>query len=170
MRVLFCGDVVGKPGMRALRELLPGLIGRHQIDLVVANGENTANGAGVTPETADHLLASEVNLITSGNHIWNKREIQPYLEAHPDRLLRPANYPKGAPGKGAPLIRTPDGRKLGVVTLQGRVNMPRDLDSPFTVGLEEVERLRKETPASWWTCTARPPARRAPWARTSTAR
>ena len=146
MRVLFCGDVVGKPGLRALRELLPGLIGRHQIDLVIANGENTANGAGVTPETAEQMLACEVNLITSGNHIWNKREIQPYLNEHPDRLLRPANYPKGAPGKGAAIVRTPDGRKLGVVNLEGRVNMPRDVDSPFTVGLEEVERLRKETP------------------------
>jgi metallophosphoesterase (TIGR00282 family) len=145
MKVLFCGDVVGKPGMRALRELLPKLIGRHSLDLVVANGENTANGAGVTPETAEELLRSEVNLITSGNHIWNKREIQPYLDQHPDKLLRPANYPKGAPGKGAAIIRTPDGRKLGVVNLEGRVHM-KDLDDPFRVGMEEVEKLLKETP------------------------
>jgi metallophosphoesterase (TIGR00282 family) len=144
MKVLFCGDVVGKPGLRALKELLPRLIGRHSLDLVIANGENTANGAGVTPETAEQMLASEVNLITSGNHIWNKREIQPYLDAHPDKLLRPANYPKGAPGKGAAIVRTPDGRKLGVVNLEGRVHM-KDLDDPFRVGMELVEMLRKET-------------------------
>jgi metallophosphoesterase (TIGR00282 family) len=145
MKVLFCGDVVGKPGMRALRELLPKLIGRHNVDLVIANGENTAQGAGITPETVQHLLDSEVDLVTSGNHVWSKREILPYLDAHSDHLLRPANYPKGAPGKGSAIVRTPDGRKLGVVNLEGRVFM-KNLEDPFRVGMDEVEKLRKETP------------------------
>jgi len=145
MKVLFCGDVVGKPGLRAVKEFLPKLIGRHGIDLVVANGENVAQGAGVTPETADELLRAEVNLITSGNHIWTKKEIIPYLERNPDKLLRPANYPKGTPGVGSAIVRTPDGRKLGVVNVEGRVFM-KNLDCPFRVGLEEIEKLRKETP------------------------
>jgi 2',3'-cyclic-nucleotide 2'-phosphodiesterase len=145
MKVLFCGDVVGKPGLRALKEFLPKLIGRHGIDLVVANGENVAVGAGVTPETAEELLAAEVNLITSGNHIWSKKEIVPYLERNPGKLLRPANYPKGTPGSGSAIVRTPDGRKLGVVNVEGRVFM-KNLDCPFRVGLEEIEKLRKETP------------------------
>jgi metallophosphoesterase (TIGR00282 family) len=145
MKVLFCGDVVGKPGMRAVKEFLPKLIGRHGIDLVVINGENMAQGAGVTEDTAEEMFAAEVNLITSGNHIWSKKEVIPYLERNPHKLLRPANYPKGTPGKGSAIITTPDGRKLGVVNLEGRVFM-KNLDDPFRVGMEEVERLRKETP------------------------
>jgi hypothetical protein len=145
MKVLFCGDVVGKPGMKALRDLLPKLIGRHNIDLVVANGENTFNGAGLSPETMEHMLQSEVNLVTSGNHAWSKREILGYLDQHPDKLIRPLNYPKGAPGKGSAIVKTPDGRKLAVINLEGRVHM-KALDDPFRAGMEEVERLRKETP------------------------
>lgn len=145
MKVLFCGDVVGKPGLRAIKELLPKLIGRHGADLVVVNGENVAMGAGITPDTADELLHAEVNLITSGNHIWSKREMVPHLDEYSDRVLRPANYPKGTPGKGSALIKTPDGRKLGVVNVEGRVFM-KNLDCPFRVGMEEIEKLRKETP------------------------
>src|SRR5947199_6572770 len=117
MKLLFCGDVVGKPGLRALQHFLPKLISKHAVDLVIANGENVAQGAGVTAETAEELLAAEVNLITSGNHIWTKKEIIPYLEANPHKLLRPANYPKGTPGKGSAIVKTPDGRKLGVVNV-----------------------------------------------------
>lgn len=145
MKVLFCGDVVGKPGLLALQTLLPKLIGRHGIDLVVANGENIAQGSGVTPELAEALLAAEVNLITSGNHIWSKREILPYLDEHPDKLLRPANYPPGTPGKGSAIVKTPSGRKLGVVNVEGRVFM-KNLEDPFRVGMAEIEKLRKETP------------------------
>jgi len=139
------GDVVGRPGVLAIRTLLPRLIGRHGVDLVVANAENSEGGAGISPESAQALLDAEVNLLTSGNHIWSKRQIIPWLERHPDLLLRPANYPKGAPGKGHALVRTPDGRKLGVLNLEGRVFM-KPLDNPFTVASELVEELRRETP------------------------
>jgi len=144
LKLLFMGDVVGKPGVLAIRTLLPRLIGRHAVDVVVANAENSEGGAGVSPESAEALLKAEVNVLTSGNHIWSKRQIVPWLERHPDLLLRPANYPKGAPGKGSTIVSTPDGRKLGVVNLEGRVFM-KALDDPFTVGLQAVEELRKET-------------------------
>ncbi|MFL5321820.1 MAG: YmdB family metallophosphoesterase, partial [Myxococcaceae bacterium] len=142
--MLFMGDVVGKPGVQAVRHFVPKLIARHSIDLVVANGENSEGGAGLSAESCEALLSAEVNLLTSGNHAWTKKQIIPYLEQHPDRLIRPANYPKGAPGVGSALIKTPDGRKLGVINLEGRVFM-RNLDDPFTVGLGLVESLRKET-------------------------
>jgi metallophosphoesterase (TIGR00282 family) len=138
------GDVVGKPGVLAVRSLLPKLIGRHSVDLVIANAENSEGGAGVSPESAEALLSAEVNLLTSGNHIWSKRQIIPWMESHPDLLLRPANYPKGAPGKGHALVQTPDGRKLGVVNLEGRVFM-KALDDPFSKAAELVAELRQQT-------------------------
>lgn len=144
MRFLFVGDVIGKPGVLAVKTLMPKLIARHSVDLVIANAENSEGGAGVSPESADALLSAEVNLLTSGNHIWSKKQILPYLDRYPDRLLRPANYPKGSPGRGHTIVTTPDGRKLGVVNLEGRVFM-KALDDPFTVGLALVEELRKET-------------------------
>ena len=145
MKVLFLGDVVGKPGLLAVRSLLPRLITAHRADLVIANAENSEGGAGVSAESAESLLSCEVNLLTSGNHIWTKKQIIPWLESHPDKLLRPANYPRGAPGKGHAVIETSDGRKLGVVNLEGRVFM-RNLDDPFSVALEVVEKLRQITP------------------------
>jgi metallophosphoesterase (TIGR00282 family) len=143
LKLLFLGDVFGKPGRQAVQRLVPRLIAREGIDLVVANGENVAAGSGVTPELAEELLAAEVNLLTSGNHIWSKREIVPYLERAGSRLIRPANYPKGSPGRGRAVVETPDGRKLGVVNLEGRVFM-KALDDPFTVGLAEVEALKRD--------------------------
>jgi metallophosphoesterase (TIGR00282 family) len=143
MKILFLGDVVGKPGRRSIRELLPKLVGRHQIDLTVANCENSAGGAGVTPESAEELLSYQIQALTSGNHIWDKREIVPYLEAGRGPLLRPANYPEGTPGKGSVVIQTPDGRKLGVLNLEGRVFM-RTLDDPFRCADREVAKLREE--------------------------
>jgi hypothetical protein len=130
LKLLFLGDVFGKPGRQAVKRLVPRLISRHGVDLVVANAENASNGVGVTPESAEELLAAEVDLLTSGNHIWAKREVVPYLEAKGSRLLRPANYPPGAPGRGHAVVSTPDGRKLGVVNVEGRVFM-KDLDDPF---------------------------------------
>jgi len=143
LKVLFLGDVFGKPGRNAVKRLVPRLISRHGLDLVVANAENVANGAGVTPEGAEELLAAEVDLLTSGNHIWSKREIVPYLEAPGSRLLRPANYPEGAPGRGHLAIETPDGRKLGVLNLEGRVFM-KDLDDPFRLAERLVEDLKSQ--------------------------
>jgi metallophosphoesterase (TIGR00282 family) len=129
-----------------VRTLLPNLIAKHDANLVVANAENSEGGAGISGDSAEHLLASEVDLLTSGNHIWTKRQIIPWLERNPHRLLRPANYPKGAPGRGHTVIETPDGRKLGVLNLEGSVFMVRNLDDPFAVGLSLVNELRKETP------------------------
>jgi metallophosphoesterase (TIGR00282 family) len=143
LKILFLGDVFGKPGRQAVQRLVPRLIARDGVDLVVANAENSASGIGVTPDSAEELLAAEVNLLTSGNHIWAKREIVPYLEKPGSRLLRPANYPPGAPGRGRAVIETPDGRKLGVLNLEGRVFM-KTLDDPFRAALEGVEALRAE--------------------------
>ncbi len=133
----------GKPGRQAVQRLVPRLIAREKVDLVVANAENSASGIGVTPDSAEELLAAEVDLLTSGNHIWAKREILPYLERPGSRLLRPANYPPGAPGRGHAVISTPDGRKLGVLNLEGRVFM-KAIDDPFRAALEGVEALRAE--------------------------
>jgi metallophosphoesterase (TIGR00282 family) len=135
--------VFGKPGRQAVRRLVPRLIAREGLDLVVANAENSASGIGVTPDSADEILAAEVDLLTSGNHIWSKREIVPYLERPEARLIRPANYPPGTPGRGRAVVSTPDGRRLGVVNLEGRVFM-RALDDPFRAALEEVAALRAQ--------------------------
>jgi metallophosphoesterase (TIGR00282 family) len=143
MKILFLGDVFAKPGRTAVTRLVPRLIAKEGLDLVVANAENVANGSGVTPDLAEELLAAEVNLLTSGNHIWSKREIVPYLDQPGCRLLRPANYPAGSPGRGRAVISTPDGRRLGVVNVEGRVFM-KNLDDPFRRAEEEIAALRAE--------------------------
>ena len=143
MKVLFLGDVFGKPGRQAVQRLVPRLIAREGLDLVVANAENSASGIGVTPDSAEELLGAEVNLLTSGNHIWAKREIVPYLDRPGSKLIRPANYPPGTPGRGRAVVSTPDGRRLGVVNLEGRVFM-RTLEDPFRTALAEVDALRAE--------------------------
>jgi metallophosphoesterase (TIGR00282 family) len=143
LKLLFLGDVFGKPGRQAVGRLVPRIIGREGIDLVVVNAENAAAGTGVTPDAADELLAAEVDLLTSGNHIWSKREIVPYLERPGSRLLRPANYPPGSPGRGRGIVSTPDGRRLGVVNLEGRVFM-KALDDPFRTADAEIAALHSE--------------------------
>jgi 2',3'-cyclic-nucleotide 2'-phosphodiesterase len=143
VKVLFLGDVFGKPGRQAVVREVPRYIVREALDLVVVNGENAAAGAGLTPDTAEELLAAEVDLLTSGNHIWAKREIMPYLDRPGVRVLRPANYPPGSPGRGRAVISTPDGRKLGVLNLEGRVFM-KNLDDPFRVAEVELAALRAE--------------------------
>ena len=143
LKILFLGDVFAKPGRTAVKHFVPKLIVRHGLDLVIANCENVAGGAGVTPDSADELLAAEVDLLTSGNHIWTKREIVPYLEAPGSRLLRPANYPEGSPGRGHTVVETRDGRKVGVVNLEGRVFM-KTLDDPFRLAVKLVEDLKRQ--------------------------
>jgi metallophosphoesterase (TIGR00282 family) len=143
VKILFLGDVFGRPGRNAVVRLVPQLIAKEGLDLVVANAENIAAGSGITPDLAEELLAAEVNLLTSGNHIWSKREIVPYLERPGVPLLRPANYPAGSPGRGRAVIATPDGRRLGVLNLEGRVFM-KNLDDPFRLAEAEVAAMHAE--------------------------
>ncbi|HUK35534.1 MAG TPA: TIGR00282 family metallophosphoesterase [Vicinamibacterales bacterium] len=143
MRILFIGDIVGRPGRQLVRAGLPSLVSRHAVDLVIANAENAAAGAGVTRELGDELLEAGVDVMTSGNHIWDKREAFSYIGAEP-RLLRPANYPPGAPGNGSYLARTRDGTSVGVVNVMGRIFM-LPIDDPFSAVLREIDALRQRT-------------------------
>jgi len=144
LNILFIGDIVGRPGRQALERRLDRLVDRHMVDFVIANCENAAAGFGLTLDTARDLFAAGVDVLTSGNHIWDKREIYPYLEEQP-ALLRPANYPGDPPGRGAGIFTTSSGTKLAVVNLEGRVFMS-PLDCPFRVADELIDQLRRETP------------------------
>ncbi len=140
MRILFIGDIVGKPGRELVRRGLNGLVDHHRIDLVIANAENAAAGFGITREIGDQLLDWGVEVMTSGNHIWDKKEALDYIGAEA-RLLRPANYPAGTPGNGSYLARTRTGQTVGVVNVMGRVFM-LNIDDPFQVVLREIEALK----------------------------
>jgi metallophosphoesterase (TIGR00282 family) len=141
MRILFIGDIVGRPGRQLVKTGLGALISRHDIDLVIANAENAAAGFGITREIGDELLDLSVDVMTSGNHIWDKKEALDYIGTEP-RLLRPANYPVGAPGSGSYVARARDGQSVGVLNLMGRVFM-LNIDDPFAVALREIEALRQ---------------------------
>lgn len=143
MRILFVGDIVGRPGRDILAAALPRLTRRHGIDFVIANAENSAGGFGVTRETGDAILKAGVHAMTSGNHIWDKKEVFPYIADEP-RLLRPLNYPAGAPGEGAAVFTTPNGERVAVINAMGRVHMPL-VDDPFAAIDRALVRLRDET-------------------------
>jgi metallophosphoesterase (TIGR00282 family) len=143
VRILFIGDIVGRPGRELVRQGLQAIVEHHQIDLVIANAENSAAGFGITREIGDQLLDCGVDVMTSGNHIWDKKEALDYIGAEP-RLLRPANYPAGTPGNGSYLARTRDGRTAGIVNVMGRVFM-LNIDDPFAVVLREIEALKQRT-------------------------
>ncbi len=140
MRVLFIGDIVGKPGREMVRKGLRGLVEHHDVDLVIANAENSAAGFGITRDIGDALREYGVDVMTSGNHIWDKKEAIEYIATEP-RLLRPANYPAGVPGRGSYVAQTGDGRAVGVVNVMGRVFM-LNIDDPFAVVLREIEAIR----------------------------
>ncbi len=142
MKVLFIGDIVGKPGRQAVAALLPGLRKRYGITLTVANAENAAGGFGITPSVGEELFDLGIDLLTSGNHIWDKKEVEPYIAVE-RRLLRPANYPGEASGSGVTLWER-GGCRIGVVNLQGRVFMPT-IDCPFKVGEHHIALLRQAT-------------------------
>lgn len=129
MKVLFIGDIMGKPGRGAVRQLLPELVDRHRIDLAIANCENACGGTGIVPDVADELFSWGVHALTSGNHIWQKKEIYPRLDAD-HRILRPENFPR-APGTGHTVVTTAAGVKVGLLNLLGRVYMPQLVDDPF---------------------------------------
>src|SRR5712672_2355731 len=140
IRLLFIGDIVGKPGREMVRRGLAGIVDFHRIDLVIANAENAAAGFGITREIGDQLLDWGVEVMTSGNHIWDKKEALDYIGTE-SRLLRPANYPAGAPGNGSYLARSKDGQTVAVINVMGRVFMPL-LDDPFAIVLKEIEALK----------------------------
>ena len=142
MKLLFVGDIVGRPGRDLLRLGLGPLVACHAIDLVIVNGENSAGGNGITREIGDSLFAQGVDVITSGNHIWDKREVFDYIKIEP-RLLRPANYPD-APGRGSYVTRTQGGRSVGVLNVMGRVHLA-NIDDPFQTAKREIAVMRERT-------------------------
>jgi len=129
MRVLFIGDIVGSPGRRIVHERLADIVAQRQIDLVIANGENAASGFGITPRLAEELLKTGIDVLTGGNHSWDRKEILEYIP-HEPRLLRPANFPEGNPGSGVYAGTAKNGVKFAVLNLQGRVFLPA-IDDPF---------------------------------------
>ena len=141
IRLLFVGDIVGRPGRELIRRGLAALREYHQIDLVIGNVENAAAGFGITRDIGDELLDRGLDVMTSGNHIWDRKEAIDYIGTEP-RLLRPANYPAGVPGNGSYLARTSGGISVGVINVMGRVFMV-NIDDPFAVVLKEIEALKQ---------------------------
>jgi metallophosphoesterase (TIGR00282 family) len=139
VRILFIGDIVGRPGRDLVRRGLRGLVEHHGVDFVIANAENAAAGFGITREIGDQLLDYGVDVLTSGNHIWDKKEALDYIGAEA-RLLRPANFPAGVPGNGTFVGRTDAGVSVGVLNVMGRVFMT-PIDDPFAVAVREIETL-----------------------------
>ncbi|MGH6864641.1 MAG: TIGR00282 family metallophosphoesterase [Methyloceanibacter sp.] len=137
MRILFLGDVVGRSGRKALIETLPKLRERYRADFVVVNGENAAGGFGISEVILNEVLDAGADVVTTGNHVWDQREALVFIERY-DRLLRPVNYPKGTPGKGAGLFKAASGGEVLVVNAQGRVFMA-DLDDPFRAVERELD-------------------------------
>ncbi|HAM70260.1 MAG TPA: TIGR00282 family metallophosphoesterase [Verrucomicrobiales bacterium] len=144
MKLLFIGDIVGEPGRKAVQVLLPRLRDRLGIQFVVANGENSAGGSGITPRIAEELFESGVHVITTGDHLWDQKEVVTLLETE-SRFLRPANYPSGVSGYGSGVYELDGLPPVGVINLQGRTFMP-DLENPFRHAEIEVNRLRERTP------------------------
>ena len=143
IRILFLGDVMGDPGRRAVGDLLPKLKEEFSVDFAIVNGENMAGGRGLTPKLAIGLMRAGAAVVTTGDHVWDQKEIIPWFEEEP-RLLRPINYPEGTPGSGSVVLETKKG-KVGVMNVQGRTFMKMLLENPFTVMQAEVEKMREET-------------------------
>jgi 2',3'-cyclic-nucleotide 2'-phosphodiesterase len=143
MKILFVGDIVGKPGRQAVQRIVPRLREQHALDLCIGNSENSAGGAGITPESAEELLAAGLDLLTSGNHTFAKREIAAYLDRPGSKQLRPANYPDGAPGRGHAVVEAKSGARLGVINLEGRVFM-KPLECPFRTADRLIQMMRDD--------------------------
>lgn len=144
LRILFLGDVVGEPGRRAVIELVPLLKKEYELDFIIVNGENAAGGRGITPKITIDLLRAGVSVITTGDHIWDQKDVLGYIDTEP-RLLRPLNYPEGTPGQGSVVLETAKG-KVGVINVQGRTFTLPILENPFRALTLAVEAMRKETP------------------------
>lgn len=143
LTILFLGDIVGEPGRSAVIARLADLKQEHAVDFVVVNGENAAGGRGITPKITIDLLRAGVSVVTTGDHIWDQKDIIPFLEMEP-RLLRPINYPAGAPGNGSIVLETAKG-KIGVISVQGRTFMQPILENPFEALDSAVASMRDET-------------------------
>jgi len=144
IRLLFLGDIVGECGRTAAKHVVSQVLKEGFADFVVVNGENSANGRGISPKIAIDLLRTGVAVITTGDHVWDQKETPAYIATEP-RLLRPVNYPAGTPGSGSIILDTAKG-KIAVLNVQCRTFMQPILENPFTTALAEVERLRAETP------------------------
>jgi metallophosphoesterase (TIGR00282 family) len=142
VKILFVGDIVGSPGRKIIRERLADILAQCQIDLCIANGENSASGFGITPRLAEELFSCGIQVITGGNHIWDRREILDFFP-HEPRLLRPANFPNGLPGSGLYVGRAGSGVAYAVLNLQGRTFMA-SLDDPFRAADRELARIPPE--------------------------
>lgn len=143
MKILFIGDIVGKIGRHTVKSLLPNLVDRYKIDMVIANGENAAGGFGITEKTAAEIFGFGVHVITTGNHIWDKKEAVSYI-AKENRILRPINYPPNTPGVGSIIFTLQGKEKIAVINVSGRVFM-NTLDCPFRTAMAEAKRLREAT-------------------------
>jgi 2',3'-cyclic-nucleotide 2'-phosphodiesterase len=143
VKILFIGDIVGEPGRKAVKTLVPLLRMQHGIDAVVANGENAAGGSGITPKTAEEIFTAGIDAITTGDHLWDQKEVMALLESEP-RFLRPLNYPPGTAGQGSRVFRLAGKSAFAVLNAQGRTFMA-NLDNPFAGVPPEVARLRAET-------------------------
>jgi metallophosphoesterase (TIGR00282 family) len=143
VKLLFIADIVGQPGRRAVKELVPQLREQYALNVVVANGENSAGGSGITVRTAEEIFAAGVDVITCGDHLWDQKEVIGLLEGE-RRFVRPLNYPPGTPGQGSTIFQTPGLPPMAIMNLQGRTFMAA-LENPFHAALAEVERLRQTT-------------------------
>jgi len=143
MRILLIGDIVGSPGRDAVKKIVPKLRREKSVDFVIANAENVAGGSGLTPETVDELFQNKVDVITSGDHVWKKKELYDKLSKD-KRILRPANYPQTSPGSGMGIFSAGSGKKLAAINLLGRVFMD-PVDCPFTAAEREIEKINRET-------------------------
>jgi 2',3'-cyclic-nucleotide 2'-phosphodiesterase len=143
VKILFIADIVGQPGRRVVKELLPKLREAHAIDLVIANGENAAGGSGIPPKTAAEIFAAGVDIMTSGDHLWDQKEVSELL-ASEKRFLRPLNYPPDTPGQGSVVFQADGLHPIGIVNLQGRTFMAA-LENPFHAALVEIDKLRQTT-------------------------
>jgi 2',3'-cyclic-nucleotide 2'-phosphodiesterase len=145
VKILFIGDIVGSPGRRAVKEILPKLKLAHGLDVIIANGENSAGGNGITPDIAEELFGYGVDAITTGDHLWDQKEVIELLQ-NEKRFLRPLNYPPGTPGQGKTILKIRDLPPIAVMNVQGRTFMQPPLDNPFTLALDEAKWLRQHTP------------------------
>jgi metallophosphoesterase (TIGR00282 family) len=143
VKLLFIADIVGQPGRRAVKELVPQLREQYALNVVVANGENSAGGSGITVKTAEEIFAAGVDVITCGDHLWDQKEVMGLLEGE-RRFVRPLNYPPGTPGQGSTIFQGQELPPVAIMNLQGRTFMP-PLENPFHAALAEVERLRQTT-------------------------